>query len=98
MMTFGFTRRTTAPRGSGLSTPCRGGRKYDSVRASGPRRSGYGSLLISLGRAMEGAAVFQKVVQWDPLNARAWRGLGAALLFSEHFAEAREPLNRSLEI
>ena len=60
--------------------------------------SEYGSLLVSLGRAMEGAAVFQKVVQWDPLNARAWRGLGAALLFSEHFAEAREPLNRSLEI
>ncbi len=38
------------------------------------------------------------VVQRDPLNTRAWRGLGAALLFSRHFAEARDALNRSLEI
>ena len=59
---------------------------------------GYGGLLVSLGRAMEGAAVQRKVVQRDPLNARAWRALGAALLFSGQFAEAREPLNRSLEI
>jgi serine/threonine-protein kinase len=59
---------------------------------------GYGGLLVSLGRAMEGVAVQRKVVQRDPLNARAWRALGAALLFSGQFAEAREPLNRSLEI
>ena len=59
---------------------------------------GYGGLLLSLGRAMEGVAVQRKVVQRDPLNARAWRALGSALLFSGQFAEAREPLNRSLEI
>ncbi|MFL5366384.1 MAG: tetratricopeptide repeat protein [Myxococcales bacterium] len=56
------------------------------------------AVLRPLGRKKEAIAVARRAAELDPLNARAWTGLGSVLALDGQLAAAREAYNRSLEI
>ena len=62
------------------------------------RRAYAGLVLASLGRLPEAITALRAVTAADPLNSRAWGGLGTILLMSGQVRPAREALDRSLEI
>lgn len=55
-------------------------------------------MLRPLGRLEEAIAAARKAAALDPLNGRDWTALGSLLLGAGHLKEAREALDRSLEV
>ena len=56
------------------------------------------SVLRALGKLSEAIAVSRKAAALDPLNARAWSGLGSLLVSAGQFKEAHQALERALEV
>jgi serine/threonine-protein kinase len=55
-------------------------------------------LMIGLGRLPEAIAAARKGVQLDPLSARAWTDLGRYLNAAHRFPEARDAIDRAVEM
>jgi len=55
-------------------------------------------VLRPLGKLQEGIAASRKAAALDPLNGRTWTTVGSSLIGAGRLDEAREALNRSLEI
>jgi TolB-like protein/Tfp pilus assembly protein PilF len=55
-------------------------------------------VLRPLGRLQEGIAAARKAAALDPLNGRDWTALGSLLIGAGELKEAREAIDRSLEV
>jgi tetratricopeptide (TPR) repeat protein len=56
------------------------------------------AVLRPLGRVKEGIAVSRKAAALDPLNGQSWTGLASFLIAAGRLKEARDAVNRSLEV
>ncbi len=58
----------------------------------------YASMLNQVGRTQEAAALLQKSIEQDPLDAGTWTGLADALAASRNYPAAYEAVHRALTI